>query len=142
MIIVCKKTLLTFLSVLIMMASFLSLAKEEDGAQVSILKPLDGEVVNQTFRVKFDIKHFDLAPAGTYKINTGHHHLIIDAELPNLDSPIPSNSNYLHFGKAQEYTDITLLPGKHTLQLLLGDGNHMPHEKPIYSEPIEIEVKP
>ena len=90
----------------------------------------------------FDIKNFDLSPAGTFDENTGHHHLIIDAALPNLNSPIPSSANYLHFGKAQEYADITLAPGKHTLQLLLGDGNHIPHKKPIFSKPIEIKVKP
>ena len=142
MIIVYKKTLLAFLSVLILMASFLSLAKEEDGAQVSILKPLDGEVVNQTFRVKFDIKHFDLAPAGTYKINTGHHHLLIDVEkMPDFKYPIPSDGHHLHFGGGQTEALIQLTPGNHDLQLILGDRFHVPHDSPLISKKITVKVK-
>ena len=137
-----KKYLLTILTILFLNITFVSLADDNKHGEVFIISPLDGEVVKQTFRVVFGIKNFDLSPAGTYDKNTGHHHLIIDSGLPSLDSPIPSSTNYLHFGKAQEYTKITLAPGKHTLQLLLGDGNHIPHKKPIFSKPIEIEVTP
>jgi len=137
-----KKYLISVLTILFLNITFVSVADYNKQGEVFITNPLDGEVVNQTFRVVFDIKNFDLSPAGTYDKHTGHHHLIIDSELPSLDSPIPSSANYLHFGKAQEYTEITLAPGKHTLQLLLGDGNHIPHKKPIFSKPIEIEVTP
>lgn len=142
MIIRNKNYLLVILAILFSSIAFDIVADDYKRGEVSITSPLDGEIVSQTFRVVFDIKNFDLSPAGTFDENTGHHHLIIDAALPNLNSPIPSSANYLHFGKAQEYADITLAPGKHTLQLLLGDGNHIPHKKPIFSKPIEIIVKP
>ena len=117
-------------------------AEEGSSNRVVILQPQNGEEVNQTFEVYFGIEGMTLAPAGTYEPATGHHHLIIDADLPNLSLPIPSSSNYLHFGNGQDRTQITLTPGKHTLRLLLGDGNHMPHKQPLISKKIEITVKP
>ena len=118
------------------------LAHEESSKRVVILQPKNGENVNQTFEVYFGIEGMTLAPAGTYEPATGHHHLIIDADLPNLLLPIPSSSNYLHFGKGQDHTQLTLIPGKHTLQLILGDGNHIPHKQPLISKKIEITVRP
>ena len=118
------------------------LAHEESSKRVVILQPQHGENVNQTFKVYFGIEGMTLAPAGTYEPATGHHHLIIDADLPNLLLPIPSSSNYLHFGKGQDHTQLTLIPGKHTLQLILGDGNHIPHKQPFISKKIEITVRP
>ena len=117
------------------------LAHEESSKRVVILQPKNGENVNQTFEVYFGIEGMTLAPAGTYEPATGHHHLIIDADLPNLLLPIPSSSNYLHFGKGQDHTQLTLIPGKHTLQLILGDGNHIPHKQPLISKKIEITVR-
>jgi len=117
-------------------------ADEESSKRVIILQPGNGEEVNQTFEVYFGIEGMTLAPAGTYTPATGHHHLIIDADLPNLSLPIPSSSNYLHFGKGQDRTQLTLTPGKHTLQLILGDGNHIPHKQPLISKTIEIIVRP
>ena len=109
---------------------------------VFFIKPSNGDVVDKTFEVVFGISGMTLAPAGTYDSGTGHHHLIIDAPLPDLSMPVPANTQYLHFGKGQDKTMITLEPGKHKLQMILGDGNHIPHSPPIYSEIIEIEVKP
>ena len=117
------------------------LAHEESSKRVVILQPKNGENVNQTFEVYFGIEGMTLAPAGTYEPATGHHHLIIDADLPNLLLPIPSSSNYLHFGQGQDRTQLTLMPGKHTLQLILGDGNHIPHKQPLISKKIEITVR-
>jgi hypothetical protein len=117
-------------------------AHEESSKQVVILQPQNGEEVHQTFEVYFGIEGMTLAPAGTYKPATGHHHLIIDADLPNLSLPIPSSSNYLHFGQGQDHTQLTLIPGNHTLQLILGDGNHIPHKQPLISKKIEITVRP
>ena len=91
-------------------------------------------------RLVFGIKNFNIAPAGINNVDSGHHHLIINAELPNLNRPIPSADNYIHFGKGQTETTIVLNPGKHTLQLLLGDFSHVPHSEPIYSEKITIEI--
>ena len=110
--------------------------------RVFFIKPSNGDVVDKTFEVVFGISGMTLAPAGTYDSGTGHHHLIIDAPLPDLSMPVPANTQYLHFGKGQDKTMITLEPGKHKLQMILGDGNHIPHSPPIYSEIIEIEVKP
>ena len=119
----------------------MSSAYAED-PRVFFIKPSNGDVVDKTFEVVFGISGMTLAPAGTYDSGTGHHHLIIDAPLPDLSMPVPANTQYLHFGKAQDKTMITLEPGKHKLQMILGDGNHIPHSPPIYSEIIEIEVKP
>ena len=82
------------------------------------------------------------SPAGVDKPMSGHHHLLINVKkLPNMKSPIPADSNHLHFGKGQTQTQLNLPSGKHTLQLLLGDYMHIPHEKPIISDKIEIIVK-
>ena len=119
----------------------LSLAAESS-TKVFIIQPKNGEMVDKTFEVVFGIEGMTLAPAGTYQNNTGHHHLIIDAELPALSLPIPASENYVHFGKGQDRTELTLEPGRHSLQLLLGDGNHIPHQPPAASKKIEVIVKP
>jgi len=81
-----------------------------------------------------------VAPAGIDKPNTGHHHLIVDAPLPDLNEPIPSDFNHLHFGAGQTEASITLPPGRHTLQLLLGDENHVAHNPPVMSKQIQVVV--
>lgn len=81
-----------------------------------------------------------IAPAGVAKPNTGHHHLLIDTPLPPLDRPIPNDFNHLHFGAGQTEARINLTPGRHTLQLLLGDENHVPHDPPVMSPRIEVIV--
>ena len=91
--------------------------------------------------VMFGLKGMGVAPAGIEKAKTGHHHLIIDAGLPELDAPIPADENYRHFGGGQTETTVELSPGPHTLQLLLGDQNHIPHNPPVVSEKINITVK-
>lgn len=109
-------------------------------ASVFIISPVNGETVTSPVTVEFGISGYALAPAGTYEEGTGHHHLILDAELPPLDAPIPSSENYLHFGKGQTSAELELEPGEHTLQLLLGDGNHVPHSTALISDPIVITV--
>jgi len=81
-----------------------------------------------------------VAPAGIERPNTGHHHLLIDAKPPSMDEPIPNDFNHLHFGAGQTEADVTLPVGKHTLQLLLGDANHVPHNPPVMSKPITVTV--
>ena len=104
--------------------------------------PNDGEVVRKNnFRVWFGLRKMGIAPAGTEKPMTGHHHLIVDAPLPPMDEEIPADKNHLHFGKGQTETRITLPSGTHTLQLLLGDLDHMPHNPPMVSQKITITVK-
>ena len=91
--------------------------------------------------VRFGLRNMGVAPAGTDIADTGHHHLLIDAELPPLDQPIPSDERHRHFGKGQTETAFELAPGTHTLQLLLGDFAHVPHEPPLASKMITITVK-
>ena len=81
-----------------------------------------------------------VAPAGVDKPNSGHHHLLIDAPLPPLDQPIPNDENHLHFGGGQTEATVTLPKGRHTLQLLLGDAYHVPHDPPVYSVPVIVYV--
>jgi hypothetical protein len=82
-----------------------------------------------------------VAPAGIVKPNTGHHHLLIDVETPPLDQPLPSDLSHIHFGNGQTEKKITLSPGEHTLQLILADEKHMPHDPPVISERIKVTVK-
>ena len=81
------------------------------------------------------------ANAGTAGDGIGHHHLVVDSPLPALDQPLPKDDKHLHFGKGQTETVLTLAPGKHTLQLVLGDANHIPHQPAVVSERITITVK-
>ena len=110
--------------------------------RVYIESPENGALVQSPVEIVFALDGMELAPAGTYATDTGHHHLIIDNELPDLEMPIPSDKNHLHFGKAQDRVLLDLEPGLHTLQLLLGDGSHIPHQPPLISEKIEIRIVP
>ena len=109
--------------------------------ELYFIEPKDGSINTSTVEIKFGLKGFGVAPAGYNIPNTGHHHLIIDADLPNLALPIPANKNYVHFGLGQTETIINLEPGTHTLRLLMGNYLHIPHTEPIYSEEITIIVK-
>lgn len=111
------------------------------GAKVYFIAPADGATVTSPVTVKFGLKGMGVAPAGVVFDNSGHHHLIIDADLPPLDAPMPADAKHLHFGKGQTETTLELQPGKHTLQLLLGDATHTPHEPAVASEKITITVK-
>ena len=113
-----------------------------DGAQVYIISPADGATVTNPVTVRFGLNGMGIAPAGIEKDKTGHHHLLIDvAELPPLDEPIPADDSHKHFGGGQTEVTLELPPGSHTLQLLLGDQNHIPHEPPVMSERITITVQ-
>jgi hypothetical protein len=106
-----------------------------------IVSPVDGATVDSPVTVVFGLQGFGVAPAGTVREKTGHHHLIIDAPLPDMSQPIPANDNYRHFGGGQTQTTVDLAPGKHTLQILLGDHAHVPHVPPVYSEVVTITVR-
>ena len=111
-----------------------------EGAKVYIVSPEDGATVESPVTVIFGLEGMGVAPAGVDKEGTGHHHLIVDAPLPPADQGIPSDENYIHFGGGQTQTTVDLDPGEHTLQLLLGDKNHIPHDPPIASQRITIKV--
>ncbi|MGH8208167.1 MAG: DUF4399 domain-containing protein [Steroidobacteraceae bacterium] len=111
------------------------------GAKVFIVSPKNGAKVKSPVVVKFGIKDMTLAPAGTKLENSGHHHLLIDTDPPaDLSQPLPATDKIVHFGKAQTETTLKLPPGKHTLQLLLADQNHIPHNPPVLSKKITITV--
>ena len=105
--------------------------------------PNDGETLpaGKPIRVWFGLRHMGVAPKGVDKKNTGHHHLLIDTDLPPIDEEIPADRNHIHLGAGQTETRIELPPGAHTLQLLMGDHNHIPHEPPVYSKKITVYVK-
>jgi hypothetical protein len=109
-------------------------------ARVYFVYPTDGAYISRTPVIRFGLANMGVAPAGVEKANTGHHHLLIDAPLPPLDRPIPNDFNHLHFGAGQTEAQITLPLGTHTLRLLLGDENDMPHVPAVYSKPITVTV--
>lgn len=112
-----------------------------DGAAVGFSNLEDGAVVLPEFTVVFSIAGMGIAPAGVEIENTGHHHLLIDvAELPDFDQPLPASDQIIHFGKGQSETTLELAEGQHTLQLMLADYRHVPHEPPVISERITITV--
>ena len=119
-----------------------SVARADEPAAY-IVAPADGATVKNPVTVVFGLRNpWGVAPAGTKLDNTGHHHLLVDAPLPtDLTQPIPKDDNHRHFGAGQTETTLTLAPGKHTLQLLLGDFAHVPHQPPVMSKPVTITVE-
>jgi Domain of unknown function (DUF4399) len=110
------------------------------GAVVYFVDLKDGQIVPPTFVVHFGLRNMGVAPAGSDRENSGHHHLLIDTDLPPLDQPIPNDFNHLHYGAGQTEAEVTLKPGPHTLQLLLADKDHVPHNPPVMSPRIRIVV--
>jgi hypothetical protein len=114
-----------------------------ENAYLYIGWPTDGQVIpaGKPFRVWFGLRNMGVAPKGVKAPNTGHHHLLIDTDMPPPDQEIPSDRNHLHFGAGETETTLELPPGKHTLQLLMGDDQHVPHNPPVHSKKITIVVK-
>ena len=131
-----KIKLLLFLNVF-----FLSEAALANSPKVYFIEPANGAFVQETFKVKFGLENFGVAPAGYDIPNTGHHHLLIDTTLNDLKSPIPADSKHIHFGKGQTETSITLEKGEHQLTLVMGNFAHIPHNEPIISETITVIVR-
>ncbi len=112
------------------------------GAEVYIISPKNGATVKSPVTIQFGLKGMGVAPAGVKFENTGHHHLLIDTDVPaDLNLPLPTSDNVRHFGKGQTEASIELKPGKHTLQLVLGDQSHIPLNPPVISRKITITVK-
>lgn len=111
-----------------------------EGASLYIVSPRDGDVVTSPVTVVFGLRGMGVAPAGVVMPNTGHHHLLVNGEqLPDLSMPL--GTNVTHFGGGQTETSVTLEPGVHTLQLILGDHLHIPHNPPVVSEQITVTVR-
>jgi hypothetical protein len=126
------------------LGSLLAMAREPSpaGAEVYIVSPKDGAKIKGQVTVVFGLKGMGIAPAGIKFDNTGHHHLLIDTEAPaDLSAPLAANEHNVHFGKGQTETTLTLPPGKHTLQLILADSLHTPHDPAVISKKITIVVQ-
>lgn len=120
----------------------LPVSKAPAGAEVYFISPADGATVHGPVLVRFGLRGMGVAPAGVTRENTGHHHLLVDAPaLPAAGRPIPKDAQHVHFGGGQTETTLALPPGTHTLQLELGDANHLPFEPPVVSKRITIRVK-
>lgn len=110
-------------------------------AKLYIISPKNGETVTSPVKVRFGLSGMGVAPAGVATEATGHHHLIVDVPLPPLDKPLPKDEHHQHFGGGQTETTVELPPGDHTLQIVLGDKDHVPHDPPLVSEQIKIRVQ-
>ncbi len=111
------------------------------GAKVYFVSPLDGAITGEEVQVRFGLRGMGVAPAGVEHPNTGHHHLLIDHDGDvDMTTPLPTSEQVVHFGGGQTETTVRLSPGEHTLQLLLGNHLHIPHDPPVMSERITIEV--
>jgi len=119
----------------------LALTPSPKGAQEYFIEPADGAEIEGPVKIIFGLSGMGVAPAGTDKPNTGHHHLLIDTKLEDFTSSIPKDDKHRHFGGGQTETVIKLAPGKHTLQLILGDKDHIPFSPPVKSKIITIFVK-
>lgn len=119
----------------------LSRTAAPEGVQLYIVSPKDGETVTSPFTVVFGLSGMGVAPAGVQFEQTGHHHLLIDTDLADPAMPIPADEQHVHFGKGQTETSVTLAPGQHTLQLVLGDHLHIPFEPVVASPKITVTVQ-
>lgn len=125
-------------------AQSLELTPAPENARAYFIHPGHGEAVTSPVTVKFGLEGMGVAPAGVDHQHTGHHHLLIDiddASMPPLDLPLPASDQVVHFGGGQTQVTLDLEPGTHTLQLLLGDYRHVPHDPPVLSERITIVVE-
>jgi hypothetical protein len=111
------------------------------GAKVFLVEPKDGATVKNPITVKFGAEDIHVVAAGITEPNSGHHHLLIDTKIEDYNAPIPADAQHVHYGKAQTESTIELPPGKHTLQDVFADKNHIPHEPPVQSEVITITVE-
>jgi hypothetical protein len=112
------------------------------GAKVYFIQPKNGATIKGPVKVVMGLSGMGVAPAGVDSPDTGHHHILVDVDKVNPDMPVPADDKHRHFGKGQTEATLELAPGKHTLQLVLGDKNHIPHNPPVMSRKITITVAP
>ena len=122
-----------------LLASMSVSSQAHEHPEAFIKSPVNGATVSSPVKIEFGLKGMMVSPAGTGPINSGHHHLIVDGKVPALDKPM--GGEVKHFGKGQTETSLELAPGKHTLQLIMGDKVHTPHKEPVISKQITITVK-
>ena len=112
-------------------------------AKVYFINLKNNDVVRSPVTIQFGLSGMGIAPAGTEAPGTGHHHLVIDDAITGaaLDQAVPLDDRHLHFGKGQTEATVALPEGTHTLQLVLGDWSHVPHNRPVMSERITVTVQ-
>ncbi len=131
-----------FLSILISNITNAHRYQDNGDKEVFFITPSNGETVSSPVKIKFGVRGMNIVPAGIDEPESGHHHLLINVDkLPSMNQPIPSDENHLHFGSGQTETELTMPKDKYTLQLLLGNHLHIPHDEPLISEKIQITVK-
>ncbi|MBA5778581.1 DUF4399 domain-containing protein [Stappia sp. F7233] len=123
--------------------SFAGETPAPEGARVYFIDLKDGDTVKSPLTIRFGLEGMGVAPAGVDKDHTGHHHLLVDTVLEGeaLNEPLPADEHHHHFGGGQTEVTVELSPGTHTLQLIIGDHNHIPHDPPIMSERITVTVE-
>lgn len=140
-----SRTRLAISTFLFAFASVVVAHTPPEHARVFFIGLKDGAKVESPFRVEFGIQGFGVTPAGTTgkeRHSAGHHHLLVDVDpLPDMDEAIPRDTQHIHFDEGETETLLELPPGRHTLQLLLGDEDHEPQDPPLISEKITITVK-
>lgn len=116
-------------------------AKAPANAEVYFISPADGDEIEGDVTVVFGLRNMGVAPAGVTLDHTGHHHLLINEPEVAMDRSLPATEQIIHFGGGQTEATLSLPAGTHTLQLLLGDALHQPHDPPVMSEKITITVQ-
>ena len=128
------------MKILLIISTFFAVFSIFADPKVYFINLEDGDRVESPFLIQFGLSGMGIAPAGTDRANTGHHHLLINVNDIDLSKPIPSSSNHIHFGGGQTESLVDLMPGNYSMQLVLGDMTHTPHNPPIISQRINITV--
>ena len=129
-----------FMKIFLIISAFFATFSISANPKVYFINLEDGDRVESPFLIQFGLSGMGIAPAGTDRSNTGHHHLLINVDDIDLSKPIPSSSNHIHFGGGQTESLVDLMPGDYSMQLVLGDMTHTPHNPPIISQRINITV--
>ena len=129
-----------FMKIFLIISAFFATFSISANPKVYFINLEDGDRVESPFLIQFGLSGMGIAPAGTDRSNTGHHHLLINVDDIDLSKPIPSSSNHIHFGGGQTESLVDLMPGNYSMQLVLGDMTHTPHNPPIISQRINITV--
>ena len=129
-----------FMKIFLIISAFFATFSISANPKVYFINLEDGDRVESPFLIQFGLSGMGIAPAGTDRSNTGHHHLLINVDDMDLSKPIPSSSNHIHFGGGQTESLVDLMPGNYSMQLVLGDMTHTPHNPPIISQRINITV--
>ena len=129
-----------FMKILLIISTIFATFSISANPKVYFINLEDGDRVESPFLIQFGLSGMGIAPAGTDRSNTGHHHLLINVDDIDLSKPIPSSSNHIHFGGGQTESLVDLMPGDYSMQLVLGDMTHTPHNPPIISQRINITV--